>query len=59
MIQDVKTRWNNIYYMLKRVFLLRNVIQIWLDDQSRMQVFKIKNVKWNQISFILDMLKSF
>jgi ribosomal protein S15P/S13E len=59
MIQNVKTRWNSIYYMLKKVFLLRNVIQIWLDDQSRMQMLKIKNVKWDQISFILDMLKSF
>jgi vacuolar-type H+-ATPase subunit D/Vma8 len=59
MIQNVKTRWNSIYYMLKRVFFLRDVIQIWLDDQSRMQMLKIKNVKWDQISFILDMLKSF
>jgi hypothetical protein len=45
--------------MLKRIFLLRDVIQIWFDDQSRMQMLKIKNVKWNQINFILDMLKSF
>jgi hypothetical protein len=59
MIQNVKIKWNNIYYMLKKVFLLRDVIQIWLDDQSCMQVLKIKNMKWNQISFILDMLKSF
>jgi hypothetical protein len=52
-------KWNNICYMLKRIFLLRDVIQIWLEDQSRMQMLKFKIVKWNQISFILDMLKSF
>jgi hypothetical protein len=59
MIQNVKTKWNNIYYMLKRIFLLRNVFQIWLEDQSRMQMLKFKNVKWNQINFILNRLKFF
>jgi hypothetical protein len=45
--------------MLKRVFLLRDVIQIWLENQSRMQMLKFKNVKWDQINFILNMLKLF
>ncbi len=59
MIQNVKTRWNNIYFMLKRVFFLRDIIQFWLSDQSRMQILKVKNAKWDQVSFILDMLKFF
>ena len=60
MIQNVKTRWNNIYFMFEKTYSLREYITIWLKKEFynfRLLIFN--KIKWKQIKFFLNILHSF
>jgi hypothetical protein len=61
MIQNVRTRWNNIFEMLKRTHLLRDTIEEWLTHTVvlKLQCLKLTTSEWKQIETIIDILRSF
>jgi hypothetical protein len=61
MIQNVRTRWNNIFEMLKRTHLLRDTIKEWLTHTIvlKLQCLKLTTSEWKQIETIIDILRSF
>ncbi len=61
MIQDVRTRWNNIFEMLKKIHLLRDTIEEWLTHTVvlKLQCLKLTASEWKQIETIIDILRSF
>jgi hypothetical protein len=61
MIQDVRTRWNSIFEMLKRTHFLRDTIEEWLTHTVvlKLQCLKLTASEWKQIETIIDILRSF
>jgi Asp-tRNA(Asn)/Glu-tRNA(Gln) amidotransferase C subunit len=61
MIQNVRTRWNSIFEMLKRTHLLRDTIEEWLTHTIvlKLQCLKLTTNEWKQIETIIDILRSF
>jgi DNA repair ATPase RecN len=61
MIQNVWTRWNNIFEMLKKAHLLRDTIEEWLIHTIvlKLQCLKLTTNEWKQIETIIDILRSF
>jgi hypothetical protein len=61
MIQNVRTRWNNIFEMLKRAHFLRDTIEEWLTHTVvlKLQCLKLTTNEWKQIETIIDILRFF
>ncbi len=61
MIQDVRTRWNSIFEMLKRAHLLRDTIEEWFTHTIvlKLQCLKLTTSEWKQIETIIEILRSF
>jgi hypothetical protein len=61
MIQNVRTRWNNIFEMLKRAHFLRDTIEEWFIHTVvlKLQCLKLTANEWKQIETIIDILRSF
>lgn len=70
-IQDVKTRWNNIYDMMKRALRFKMNIHIWLTktisktntmnrrNKKLFQKFLLSKEEWNHIKYLMNLLCSF
>ncbi len=70
LIQDVNTRWNNTFLMMKRAFALKMNVTNWLNrefsnsDQKRRtrDIFKklmMIEVEWKKIKYMMNLLRSF
>jgi ribosomal protein S15P/S13E len=70
LIQDVNTRWNNIFLMMKRVFALKMNVINWLNrefsnfNQKRRtrDIFKkliMIEIEWKKIKYMMNLLRSF
>jgi Asp-tRNA(Asn)/Glu-tRNA(Gln) amidotransferase C subunit len=61
MIQNVRTRWNNIFEMLKRIHFLRDTIEEWFIHTVvlKLQCLKLTTNEWKQIETIIDILRFF
>ena len=60
MIQDVKIRWESTWIMLFRAYTMKNVIKLWLkQDSSNLRVLDLNRMKWEQMRYIVDLLKLF
>ena len=58
-MQDVAIRWNSQYDMLFRFVELKSAIQWWIDRESAAyEVLLLNEMKWNQVKFLLQFLKS-
>ena len=59
-IQDVNTRWDSTYDMLKRALKMRSIIDIWLiENEVKFRILRLSSQEWKQIQHIIDLLKSF
>ncbi len=69
-IQDVNTRWNNIFLMMKRAFALKMNVINWLSrefsnlDQKRRtrEIFKklmMIEIEWKEAKYMMNFLRSF
>lgn len=58
LLQDVKTRWNSTYLMLRRAKRLR-VFIIQFCDQFNEQDFALDDDQWRQIDYLLCLTKPF
>jgi hypothetical protein len=61
MIQNVRTRWNNIFEMLKKIHLVRDTIEEWFVHTIvlKLQCLKLTTNEWKQIETIINILRSF
>ena len=61
MIQDVRTRWNNTFLTLKRVFILKNILKKWLIHTIilKLQCLRLTTKEWDQVKIIIELLRSF
>ncbi len=70
LIQDVNTRWNNTFSMMKRAFAQKINVNNWLShefsnsDQKRRTRDIFKNlimivVEWKEIKYIMNFIRSF
>lgn len=57
-IQDVQTRWNSTFLMLRRARKLRICFDRYCSDHDYAQ-FKISDVEWRQIDYLLQLTKPF
>lgn len=57
-IQDVQTRWNSTFLMLRRARKLRICFDRYCSDHDYTQ-FKISDVEWRQIDYLLQLTKPF
>ncbi|KAL3258479.1 hypothetical protein ABHI18_006016 [Aspergillus niger] len=57
-LQDVQTRWNSTFLMLRRARKLRNCIDRYCTDHDYVQ-FKISDTEWRQIDYLLQLTKPF
>lgn len=58
LVQDVKTRWNSTYLMLRRAKRLRSFIMQYCD-QFNEQAFGLNDDQWRQIDYLLCLTKPF
>ncbi len=72
LIQNVKTRWNNTFCMMKRALCLKMNISNWLNHQTfdfnihtkkrqREDLRKLcmSEQEWKKIAYMIDLLRSF
>ena len=59
LVQDVETRWNSTYLMLKRLEKLKLSVQSYVANKN----FKPKNILsadvWKLVSFLIELLEPF
>ncbi len=70
LIQNVNTRWNNTFLMMKRIFALKMNVINWLNrefsnsDQKRRtrDIFKklmMIEIEWKEVKYMMNFLRSF
>ncbi len=63
MIQDVKTRWNFICFMLLRALRLQVFIKSYIstheNENTTLQKLSLNNEEWTHVQYLVELLKSF
>ena len=62
MKQNVKIRWNSLYFMLRRVYQFRRFVDQWINEnRNDVKIVKIRLIEneWKLILFFENMLKTF
>ncbi|QVM12424.1 hypothetical protein D8B26_007053 [Coccidioides posadasii str. Silveira] len=60
MIQDVRTRWNSTYEMCVRALLLRQAVDLWIQDSSpKYQRLRLLDHDWKQLEYMVGLLQPF
>lgn len=58
-IQDVSTRWNSTYLMLKRFSKLKRALVSYLSANSVMEEFNLSNDEWKRLDYVVELLEPF
>ena len=60
MIQNVKTRWDNTFFMLQRAKFMKKTIHKWLaQTNSKLKILTLFKKKWNQVYYMIELLEFF
>ena len=60
MIQNVKTRWDNTFFMLQRAKFMKKTIHKWLAQTNfKLKILTLFKKKWNQVYYIIELLELF
>jgi hypothetical protein len=72
LIQNVKTRWDNTFYMMKRALCLKMNISNWLNHQTfdfnihtkkkqreNLRKLCMSEQEWKEIAYMINLLRSF